>query len=60
MEDPFIDDSEIIEMMEQQHDQVKTVHEGFFVNSGQLKVVDDGTGGAGAGKSGNGLLNLPV
>ena len=44
MYDPFIDDSELIEMIDNQHDQVKTVHEGFFVNSGELKVVNHESG----------------
>ena len=53
MYDPFIDDSELIEMIDNQHDQVKTVHEGFFVNSGELKVVNQGKGKNGKGKSGS-------
>ena len=38
LHDPFIDDSELIEMITNQHEQVSTVHEGFFVNSGDLKL----------------------
>ena len=29
---------ELIEMITNQHEQVSTVHEGFFVNSGDLKL----------------------